>query len=281
MSHGFDDNQFDRWRALLESRTGMRFSDARRSLLLTQLNRRMNDAGYEDFDAYFHAVTAGGLAAESEWQELVDYLTVQETRFFRDPQAMELVSDHLKAQWDRSQAPVNLWSVGCATGEEAYSLAMIMAELARHTQRPRRYAVTGSDISAPAIHKARLGRYRQRKLEPVPKALRERYFDMDASMATVKPALASNICFTRLNVLDLAEAPMADMDLIFCQNLLIYFRRWRRREIVLQLIKRLRPGGLLVLGPGDLTGFTHPDLVTIPSRHSLAYLRKHRTEQAE
>lgn len=281
MPHGFDDDQFEQWRQLLEARTGMRFSEARRSLLLTQLGRRMNDAGYDDFDAYFHAVTAGGLAAESEWQELLDYLTVQETRFFRDPQAMELVADHLRAQWSRSDHALNLWSVGCATGEEVYSLAIMMAELQRKLDHTRRYTITGSDISAPAIHKAREGRFSLRKLDGIPEPLRQRYFDLSEKSARVSPALGQALCFTRLNVLDVPSAPLPAMDLIYCQNLLIYFRRWRRRDILLSLVDRLRPGGLLVLGPGELTGFQHPDLVHIPNRHCLAFLRKHETGQRQ
>lgn len=281
MPHGFDDDQFEQWRQLLETRTGMRFTEARRSLLLTQLGLRMNDAGYDDFDAYFHAVTAGGLAAESEWQELLDYLTVQETRFFRDPHAMTLAEEHLNAQWLRGDHALNLWSVGCATGEEVYSLAILMAELQRQQEQTRRYTITGSDISAPAIHKARQGQFSKRKLDSIPERLQHRYFAVSDKGAQFRPELSDQLCFTRLNVLDVASAPLPAMDLIFCQNLLIYFRRWRRRDIVLSLVDRLRPGGLLILGPGDLTGFHHPDLVPVPNRHCLAFLRRQDTGRSQ
>ncbi|MCH8551701.1 MAG: protein-glutamate O-methyltransferase CheR [Natronospirillum sp.] len=280
-SNAFDDDQFDQWQKLLEARTGMRFTRAQRSLLQTRLGQRMAEAGYEDYQAYYEHVTAGGMPAASEWQALIDYLTVQETRFFRDPMAMELVGEHLHARWQRNTGPVQLWSVGCATGEEAYSLAMVAAEMNRKAKTPRPYAITGSDISAPAIHKARLGRYHRRKLEPVPVSLQQRYFDWRGEEATVRRELAEHLCFTRLNVLDLEDAPMTGMDVIFCQNLLIYFRRWRRRDLVNELVSRLKPGGMLVLGPGELAGYDHPDLVPISSRNNLAWLRKYRTEHRE
>jgi len=281
MTQGFDDDQFDQWRDLLETRTGMRYTRDRRSLFSTQIKQRMLEVGFGDLQAYYHAVTAGGAAAESEWQTLLDYLTVQETRFFRDPQALELVTKHVRTQWARDDHPFQAWSVGCATGEEAYSLAMILAEQARNSDHTRHYSVTGSDISAPAIHKARLGRYRARLLTPVPRHLRARYFSVDenSDQADICPQLANSLCFTRMNVLDLNEAPLSNMDLVYCQNLLIYFPRWRRRELVSQLVTKLRPGGLLVLGPGELTGYTHPDLISIPNRQCLAFLRKHRTER--
>lgn len=281
MTQGFDDDQFDQWRDLLETRTGMRYTRDRRSLLSTQIKQRMLEVGFGDLQAYYHAVTAGGAAAESEWQTLLDYLTVQETRFFRDPQSMELVTDHVRTQWARDDHPFQAWSVGCATGEEAYSLAMILAEQARGNDHARHFSVTGSDISAPAIHKARLGRYRTRLLTPIPRHLRARYFSVDeqTDQADICPQLANSLCFTRMNVLDLDEAPLSNMDLVYCQNLLIYFPRWRRRELVSQLVTKLRPGGLLVLGPGELTGYTHPDLISIPNRQCLAFLRKHRTER--
>lgn len=277
----FDDDQFEQWRKLLEDRTGMRFTRSQRSLLQTRLGQRMADAGYPDYQAYYEMVTAPGLAAASEWQALVDYLTVQETRFFRDPQAMELVGEHLHARWRRESGPVQLWSVGCATGEEAYSLAMLAAELNRKAEQRRPFAVTGSDISAPAIHKARLGRYHRRKLEPVPASLQRRYFDWRGEEAEVRHELTEHLCFTRLNVLDLEEAPLGTMDVIFCQNLLIYFRRWRRRELVNELVNRLKPGGLLVLGPGELAGYDNPNLVPISNRNSLAWLRKFGTDHRE
>ncbi|MFC3851452.1 CheR family methyltransferase [Salinispirillum marinum] len=269
----FDDQQFAQWRALLEERTGMEITPQRRSFLETSLRMRMREAGFAHFQRYYEHVAADTVLS-SEWYELVDRLTVQETRFFRDVQAMELVADHLKAQWRRSSHPLQAWSVGCATGEEAYSLAILLAELARRYPQSRYFSVTGSDISAPAVLKARAGVYSARKLEPVKPAWRARYFEPLADRFQITPTLSSRVCFTRLNVTESAAAPVQNQDVIYCQNLLIYFRRWRRREIVQQLVEKLRPGGLLVLGPGELTGFSHEDLIAIPNKHCLAFLKK-------
>ncbi|MEX1058231.1 MAG: CheR family methyltransferase [Natronospirillum sp.] len=276
-----DDVQFEPWRKLLEERTGIQITASLRGLMDQRLRQRMAESGYTDLARYYAQVTAKGITGESEWQALVNALTVQETRFFRDPYALDLVADHMKAQWSRATQPLNLWSVGCSTGEEAYSLAMIMAELARHQAEPRHFAVTGSDISAPAIQRARLGRFSARALAQLPAPLKERYFAADRADYLVREPLARTLCFTRLNILSVSDAPLAPMDLVYCQNVLIYFRRWRRREIALQLVEKLSPGGMLVFGPGELPGFNHPDLVNIPSRHCLAFLRKHGTERVQ
>ncbi len=105
--------------------------------------------------------------------------------------------------------------------------------------------------------------------------LREKYFQPSGNEQTlaVAPVLRERICFARLNVLDLSTAPMNDMDLIFCQNMLIYFRRWRKRQIVNRLAERLAPGGILVLGPGEVTDWQHPDLERIHFADTLAFRR--------
>ena len=91
--------------------------------------------------------------------------------------------------------------------------------------------------------------------------------------------IRDRVCFTRLNVLDLDKAPMHGMNIIFCQNLLIYFRRWRRREIVKRLAERLAPGGLLVLGQGELTDWQPPGLQRVPSEHVLAWIKRQSDEE--
>ncbi|MDO7919741.1 type 4 fimbrial methyltransferase PilK, partial [Pseudomonas aeruginosa] len=91
---------------------------------------------------------------------------------------------------------------------------------------------------------------------------------------SVKTILTERVCCARLNVLDLAKAPWSGMDVIFCQNLLIYFRRWRRREILNRLAERLAPGGLLVIGVGEVVNWSHPELEPVADERVLAFTRK-------
>ena len=208
---------------------------------------------------------------------LLDRLTVQETRFFRHPPSFELLERYLGERLRREgmPRPWALWSVGCSSGEEPYSLAMCAAQVLRGQEREDFFGVTGTDISLHALQRARQANYPARKLEQLEAGLVERYCERQADGSfSVKTILTERVCCARLNVLDLAKAPWSGMDVIFCQNLLIYFRRWRRREILNRLAERLAPGGLLVIGVGEVVDWSHPELEPVADERVLAFTRK-------
>jgi len=276
-----DEAQFNQWQTLLEHRTGMILTVDRRSFLETNLGIRMREIGCGSYQAYYEKIVNGPDAVR-EWATLVDRLTVQETRFFRDPDAFRLVSDYILTR-PREQlraGALDAWSVGCSTGEEPYTLAMLLNDCMNQLQLPPLYGVTGSDISLPAIEKARLGQFNARKLLAMDDDMKSRYFrPAERNTMEVVNSIRERVCFARLNVLDLSKAPMHGMNIIFCQNLLIYFRRWRRREIVKRLAERLAPGGLLVLGQGELTDWQPPGLQRVPSEHVLAWIKRQSDEE--
>lgn len=268
--------EFHDWQTLLEERSGMVVSERRRSFLQTNLSARMREVGAPDYASYYRQVTSGPRGAV-EWSTLMDRLTVQETRFFRHPASFELLEDHLRHRLEQGplERPLALWSVGCASGEETYSLAMTAAEVLAGSEAQCCFGVTGTDISLSALAKSRAAVYSARRLEQVEPLMRDRYFlPLPDDRFQVLPALAARVCFARLNVLELANSPVSDMDVIFCQNLLIYFRRWRRREILNRLAECLAPGGLLVIGVGEVVGWQHPELLPVANDQVLAFTRK-------
>ena len=267
--------EFNAWRALLEERSGMVVTEQRRTFLQTNLTSRMREVGVSDYATYYRQVTNGPKGAV-EWSTLMDRLTVQETRFFRHLPSFTLLTDYMQQRGSRSTAqPWSLWSVGCASGEETYSLAICASEALKHDGEGAQFGVIGTDISLSALSRSRDGLYSSRRLDQLDPGLRERYFQaVPDDRFQVIPSLAARVCFARLNVLELAGAPMSDMDVIFCQNLLIYFRRWRRREILNRLAERLAPGGLLVIGVGEVVGWEHPELVPVADSQVLAFTRK-------
>lgn len=269
--------EFRDWQALLEARTGMVLSAQRRSFLVTNLGARMRELGLSDYRAYYQLVTDGPCGAV-EWSTLLDRLTVQETRFFRHPPSFALLDEYLRQRLEAGlEKPWSLWSLGCSSGEEAYSLAITAAEVLSSQGCTDHYGVTATDISLRALAKGRRGLYDASRLEHLDPFLRERYFQPDPSGRwQVRANLAERACFARLNVLELANAPLSGMDVIFCQNLLIYFRRWRRREILNRLAERLVPGGLLVIGVGEAVDWQHKELLPVPDDQVLAFTRKTR-----
>ena len=267
--------EFRDWQTLLEERTGVVLNERRRAFLQTNLSARMRELGVMDYATYYRQVTDGPRGAV-EWSTLLDRLTVQETRFFRHRPSFEVLESYLRERLQQGVTqPWELWSVGCASGEEPYSLAISAAEVLRESEHPDHFGVTGTDISLNALSKARDGQYGARRLEQLDDDLCQRYFLVqDDGRFKVVPNLAARVCCARLNVLELAKAPMSGMDVIFCQNLLIYFRRWRRREILNRLAERLAPGGLLVVGVGEVAGWQHPELIPVADERVLAFTRK-------
>jgi type IV pilus assembly protein PilK len=268
--------EFHNWQGLLEERTGVVINEQRRAFLQTNLSARMRELGIADYSSYFRQVTDGPRGAV-EWSTLLDRLTVQETRFFRHRPSFEVLEQYLRERLHQQQSeqPWALWSVGCSSGEEPYSMALCAAEVLREQNSNLNFGVTGTDISLSALAKSRDALYSARRLQQVDADLCERYFEVqEDGRFGVVPELAARVCCTRLNVLELAKAPLNDMDVIFCQNLLIYFRRWRRREILNRLAERLVPGGLLVVGVGEVAGWHHPELQPVADERVLAFTRK-------
>jgi len=272
-----NEEQFRLWCALLEQRTGIRLSSEQRKIHLeTSVFSRMREINIQSYDEYFVSLRDGA-KGEIEWSLLVDRLTVQETQFFRHKGSFELVREMITEMIavKPEDTPLDIWSLGCSTGEEPYSLAILCEEQTSLMGNNVLYGITATDISLPAINKARQGIYTNSRLFGLESRRKERFFTKrDKNTFQVIKKIRERICFGKVNVLDLRKNPMENIDLIYCQNMLIYFSRWRKRDILNSLAEKLSPGGILVLGLGEAGGWTHPELLSLPYENSLAYIRK-------
>lgn len=271
-----EDEQFRLWQTLLEERIGMSMGQERKLFLESSLSVRLRELGLDNYETYYNYLRKGTTESRAmEWSTLVDRLTVQETSFFRHPDSYVLVEEMVQRFIGESshRTVFNVWSVGCSTGEEAYSLAMLIEEQFQQAKWPGYYGITATDISLPVLSKAKKALYAIRKVERIDPALREKYFERQDDGYQVVKKLRDRVCFARLNALELHNAPVSKLHLIFCQNMLIYFRRWRKREIVNKLVERLLPGGILIVGPGELTDWHHPDVERVYFGEALAYRR--------
>lgn len=266
---------FDQWRKLLEERTGISLGPQQQAFLQAQITMRMRELGFVDFAEYYRRVT-DGIWGRAEWSVLVDRLMVKETSFFRHRHSYECVRQLVQSRIDKNQidGSFDIWSVGCATGEEPYSLAMLINDSFELAQLKPYFGVFATDISMPALSKARTGIYAERRLERLSENERARYFkDLGDGRYKVIDKVQDRLCFSQGSVLELTSMPVEKMDVIFCQNLLIYFRRWRRREILQGFAERLKPGGLLVIGLGEMPDWKHPQLQRVSDEKVQAYQR--------
>jgi len=271
--------QYDNWVSLLEERTGMHLPRERRSFLETSLGLRMKEIGMQDYAAYYeHLLTEKN--GQKEWLTLVDRLTVHETRFFRHKPSLDVLENIIlpglfESEPDRKK--IQIWSAGCSTGEESYTLAMITEQFIRNIPYAANcyLAVTGMDISIPALAAARIAVYDKYKIRHVPDDYLETYFVVqDNNRYQIIDTLKKRVCFVPFNIIDMNKILLEPMDIIFCQNVLIYFNRDRRKQIIHQLVQRLKPGGFLVLGAGEALNNPHAELERIDALNSLAFFRK-------
>lgn len=275
-SPAMDEVQFQRWVSLLESRTGVTLPVSRKTFLVTNLHMRMRELGVSDYQSYYSMVTDGS-RGQVEWEILVDKLTVHETRFFRDVNALDLIREYALVpllQQNRTQPyTVHAWSVGCATGEEPYSLAMILECMFGQNENLY-YGVTASDVSRAALKTGQEAIYHKRRVKNVPAEITAQFLiPVDAEHVQVTEKLRHKVCFTHINLLDLETQPVGEMDIILCQNVLIYFKHEMRDRILTQLATKLKPNGLLVLGAGEISNWSHPQLKIIRHESTLAYRR--------
>ena len=270
----FTDNEFQQWSKLLEDRTGIQVSPHQRAFLQTQIASRMRELECGDYQAYMHQVQEG-LHGMVEWSVLVDRLVVKETSFFRHRPSIEYVRRLVQTRIDNQSlnGSFDVWSVGCATGEEPYALAMVINDCFELAAVDPYFGVTATDISLPSLHKARTGIYPVRKLDQATPQEKARYFLPAGQHLQVVEKIRDRVCFTHGNVLDLAKMPAVPMDVIFCQNLMIYFRRWRRRDILNELSERLKPNGVLIVGLGEITEWHHPNMKRVGGDKIQAYQR--------
>ena len=268
--------QFSKWQKLVEEKTGMLLPDHRKSFLQSSLSIRMREIGCDSYDKYFEQL-ASGMKGTVEWAVLVDRLTVHETHFFRHPESFDLVRIFLRRMIPlraKQGKPINLWSVGCSTGEEPYSLAMLVEELIFEAQVQLYYGITATDISLPSLSTARAGVYSERRLAGLTELQKDIFFEKKTkNQFEIKEKYKGKICFARVNLLDLKQVPIDRVDIIFCQNVLIYFQKERKHEIVTNLAKSLEPGGLMMLGLGDISGWCPDSLKRIKAPNVLAFTK--------
>ena len=269
-----DELQFQQWLTLLEKRTGTVLPPERKSFLVTNLGLRMREIGCRSYQEYFELLS--GVQGVKEWNTLVDRITVHETRFFRHPLSLEVIQDYVaeKAVNANGHLTVQAWSVACSTGEEAYTLAMVIDQVFKKRGAQGYFGITATDISPASLQTGRKGIYSDRRVKDIDPLIQRQYFNaVEGDKYHVSDYLRKRVCFARMNVLDIVNEPVGEMDIIYCQNMLIYFDRSSRLGIVKDMVRHLLPGGLLILGSGELLNMDHPELEKINHPRVLAYRR--------
>lgn len=260
--------------AHLRVRTGHDFSHYKRSTIMRRLLRRMQVTRKEQFEDYFSYLRDH----VEEAQALLADLLISVTAFFRDGKAFESLAQNVIPHLFRGEAhnPVRVWVAGCATGEEAYSVAMLlMEEAAKHEFRPE-IQVFGSDMDARALNLAREGRYPAAIEADVNEERLRRFFTRDGEYYRVKRDLRDTVLFANHSLLK--DPPFSRLDLVSCRNLLIYLDRDLQQQVLATLHYGLLPDGYLFLGSSE--SGEHPDgLFRVVDRDARIYQSAGRTTE--
>lgn len=221
-----------------------RYAERRIAVRLNHLNINT----YSQYAAYLDA-------HPEEYAKLLDTLTINVTQFFRDPTVYAVVRDQvvpaiLKTKMDRKQRLVRVWSAGCATGEEPYSLAMAFLDgIQRMGADQAMLTVIGTDIDRDALAFAKRGEFPIRELSQIPHSDRVRYVQVEGDHFRFKPEITRAVRFQYLNLF--ADAPIHGIDVIFCRNVFIYFNREDQERMIKAFRESLIRGGFLVLGRSE------------------------------
>lgn len=254
VAHEFEltDSEFDSLRKLVRARTGIALSDAKRELVYGRLARRLRKLGLGSFAEYCELVASGN---PDELQELTNAITTNLTSFFREKYHFEQLANEVFPQSERQRSNtkrLRLWSAGCSTGEEPYSLAVVMREALAHL-RDWDIKLLATDIDSAVVATAAEGVYAADRFTEVSAERTRRWFCPAAGRpgyCAASPELKELITFKQLNLLE--PWPMrGPFDVIFCRNVVIYFDKDTQRALFDRMAQLQEPGGWLFIGHSE------------------------------
>jgi chemotaxis protein methyltransferase CheR len=249
---------FEKFQRLIHQETGIWLGDSKTALLCGRLSRRLRMRRIPTLDQYYDFVTQPN--QDEERVSMIDAITTNETRFFRDPRQFEFLEQRAIPRWREEaqqgarQKEVRIWSAGCSSGEESYSLAMLMA---RHLTPEQGWKVTilATDISTRMLAQARTGIYNITKSPDIPEPLLKDYMlkgiDKQEGQMKVMPEIQAMVDFERLNLTQGPYPPTGHFDVILCRNVLIYFDLETKQKAVEHLLRCLVRNGLLFVGQAE------------------------------
>lgn len=243
--------EFEILSGIIYDHFGIKMPLTKKTLLECRLQKRLKALDLNSFSAYIHLLKNGGL--EDELFPMANVVTTNKTDFFRESAHFDFIK---KVDWntyfngDTVGKTMKVWSAACSTGEEPYTLGMVLKETGRFD-----YKILATDISLDALQKAVTAVYKEDRIIPVPMEYRKKYFlkskDKSDPKVRVVPEIRKKVTFGQLNLMDIRLDIPHKMDMIFCRNVLIYFDRMTQLKVVSKLIEHLRPGGFLFIGHSE------------------------------
>lgn len=257
------DQEFSQFQKFIFDAAGISLSPAKKALVSGRLAKRVQHCQLSSYGEYFRLLASGNAVAEV--QTAIDLLTTNETYFFREAKHFDLLREVASTASERRQ-PLRVWSAASSTGEEAYSIAMVLSDCMEDGQ----WEVMGSDISTRVLARARAGHYPLERTRHIPTACLKRYclkgHGPQQGTLLVDRSLRSRVQFLQVNL----NAPLPQLgmfDVIFLRNVMIYFNGETKQQVVARVLSLLKPGGYFFIGHSEslhgVTGLVQPVVPSI------------------
>jgi chemotaxis protein methyltransferase CheR len=257
MQDQLHEKHFTRLAQLVEDHTGIKLPPGKRTMVEGRLRKRVRALGLSGLRDYGDAIFTHGKIDE-EFPYLVDCVTTNKTDFFREPDHFNFLCDvivpTLLAERRSADARLKFWSAASSTGAEAYTIAMVVADMLGDKGQTA-FSILGTDICRDVLEQARRAVFPLAMIDPIPQHFRQRYVmrSVNASRQEMRivPEIRRMVRFQYLNLMDECYPFDRDVDVIFCRNILIYFEKEKQDAVIMRLSHHLRPGGYLLLGHSE------------------------------
>lgn len=259
------DKVFNRFSSFIYDEVGIKLPHAKKTMLEARLNKRLKVNGFRSFEEYADYVFSSE-GRNEELVDLIDVVTTNKTDFFREPAHFEYLVKHaIPTLIDSHDAgfrkPFKIWSAGCSTGEEPYTMSIVLSEFAE-SQPGFKSSILATDISTVVLAKAKNAIYAEDRVDTIPLQLKKKYLlkskDKCKPLVRMSPSLRAMIQFRRLNFME-DFGMQEQMDVIFCRNVIIYFDKPTQERLLNKFCKQLVKGGYLFLGHSEtLSGLNVP-----------------------
>ncbi|MCX8065354.1 MAG: protein-glutamate O-methyltransferase [Candidatus Hydrogenedentes bacterium] len=246
-----DTATFNDFRKLIYGVSGISLNEQKRALVVGRLSKRMRALGINDFREYYNYVLKDKTGTEIT--KLIDAISTNVTHFFREADHFTFLKNKLLEWYDLGQKRFRIWSSACSTGEEPYTIAMVVLETLKGPDIDIKILAT--DISTRVLEHSKKGEYYSHKVEDIPKHLLLKYFtkkrEGDDCVYVVNEKLKNIIKFARLNLKSTPYPMQGPFDAIFCRNVMIYFDESVRELLISEIYRLLRKGGYLFIGHSE------------------------------
>jgi chemotaxis protein methyltransferase CheR len=242
-------------RDFVYDKAGIYFAENKRYLLESRLAGRLDELGLSSFEEYHYYLKYGGQKTAQELISLFDLVTTNETSFFRNPPQLDAFKTIVQKAYANGNWPeggLKIWSAGCSTGEEPYTLAILMLELNSQVGRPRPFTIFGTDISTKALESARRAAFNQYSVRNTERDMLRKYFTEKKGLHILNDEVRKHVTLDFLNLMDSdSYRKYRQMDMIFCRNVLIYFDEKGKKKVIENLYESLKPKGYLTIGHAE------------------------------